>query len=122
MIAAMHTTVVEIAGTIRADLRAEVELLIRFGLGRVADEVGGVEVHVKAGRPRLVWVLVAPPGTRHRGCKLASVAEHDWLRAAGCGRPGSRRSATAGRAGGPTWSGRLPATGSSRPGSSCPGT
>jgi hypothetical protein len=83
MIAAMHTTVVEIAGTIRADLRAEVELLIRFGLGRVADEVGGVEVHVKAGRPRLVWVLVAPPGTRHRGCKLASVAEHDWLRRRG---------------------------------------
>ena len=73
--------VVEIASTIRAELRAEVEALIRFGLEPVAGS--GIEVHVKAGRPRVVWVLVAPPGRRHRGCTLVSLREHDWLRRRG---------------------------------------
>jgi hypothetical protein len=72
---------VEMARTVRADLRPEVDRLIRYGLERVAGL--GVEVHVRVARPRVAWVLVAPTARRHRGCRLTRTAEHDWLKARG---------------------------------------
>jgi hypothetical protein len=77
-------TVVEIASTVRPDLRADVDRLIRFGFEEV--EPLGVEVHVRVGRPRVVWVLVTPPDgakARHRGCRLTASTGSDWLRKRG---------------------------------------
>jgi hypothetical protein len=78
----MDRVTVELAGTVRADLRPEVERLIRYGLERVAGL--GVEVHVRVARPRVAWVLIAPAGgargSGHRGCRLTRTAGQEWLR------------------------------------------
>src|SRR3954465_294875 len=73
----MRATVVELARTVRADLRPEVDQLIRYGLEWV--DGFGVEVHVRVARPRVAWVLVVPAARRHRGCRLTRTGGHDWL-------------------------------------------
>jgi hypothetical protein len=83
----MRATVVELARTVRADLRPEVDQLIRYGLEWV--DGFGVEVHVRVARPRVAWVLVVPAARRHRGCRLTRTGGHDWLRARGLWPPGA---------------------------------